>query len=402
MNRYRSHTLLLVGFLSCVTLFLQVSCSPSSDTEAPVTAILKPLREGRTPENPDVEAFKTWFARTVSKRKTTRAEVTAILGPHARNLDRPDRDGVKTYEYFLGPPGNSGRWYYLVVDFDASTDVLLDWGISCWICGYCPHVYARDHTGSWRLEGKLLAGCVGHRNAGTDVLVLPRLAGRGRDIRVMLANSAPEIEILERPELASVSLQDGEELDVTADGKLAVWKPLKESPVGLRSDGSGHVTATIVIDRGLKPDVAVLELKNTARFEAAMRNRILAGRNDFPSACLAVRHGGQRTHVVRPVGTKFLRRVVVPLSGKATQIELSAQEGLWFIRRLWFGSLRRHPLPVRWRPARGVTHCRLEPMTHRILRFPPPEDHGRGQRLGHALRLHGYYEFLPRREGDGP
>ena len=402
MNRCRRHTLLLVGFLSCVTLFTQVSCSAPSDTQPAVTAILKPLREGKTPENPNVEAFKTWFARTVSKRKTTRAEVTAILGPHARDLDRPDRDGVKTYQYFLGPPGNTGRWYYLVLDFDASTDVLLDWGISYAICGYCPHVYARDHAGSWRLEGKLLAGCVGKRNAGTDVLVLPRGAWRDADTAVKLVNCAPEVEHLEKPELASVPLRPGEELDVALDGKLAVWRPRKECPVQLRSEGDGRAVARIAVGPEPKPDVVVLELKNTAAFEAAMRRQFLAGGGDLPRACLIVKQDARAARSVRPVGTKFLRRVVVPLSGKARQIELSAQEGLWFIRRLWFGSLRRHPLRLRWRPAREVTQCRLEPMTYRILRFPPPEDHGRGQRLGHAIRLHGYYEFLPPREGDAP
>src|SRR5262249_28951447 len=157
----------------------------------------------------------------------------------------------------------STQW--IVLDFDTKTDRLLRKGtkeVSGGICGFCPHVFAADAHG-WRLEGKLLAGCVGEAAEGTDTLLLPRATAAGGVVRVRLCNLAQEIEYLDEARLGAVRLARDEELDVGNDGRPFVWLPSRE----LRTEGA--VPAEIRLPANAPNRVLVLEVRNTSAFEAS-------------------------------------------------------------------------------------------------------------------------------------
>jgi hypothetical protein len=197
-------------------LLLVVGCGADGESSSDQRAkpVVKParaddpqwvrtIRQGGDCDSIDYAGIKTWLAENLDK-KTTRKDVLAVFGKLYSNktpydLDRPERDSVTVYEYqFWGD--NRGYWYYLVFHFDAKTDLLIDSGLSMAICGYCPHVFA--YGDRWRLEGKMLAGCVGEKRKGTDILVLPRLEARGGRLLVKLSNLAPEIDYVTQTSLA--------------------------------------------------------------------------------------------------------------------------------------------------------------------------------------------------------
>jgi hypothetical protein len=336
--------------------------------------------------------------QTFLRGGTTRQEIVGIFGPWYRNLDRPlHRDGVVAIEYDLpglGVQPGQNREETLSFEFDGK-DRLLDYGFVYAICGFCPHVFADD--GAWRLEGKLLAGCVGRGREGTDTLLLPRAAARQGKVRVQLANLAPEVEYIDAVALGCLSLAAGEELDADAAGRAFVWKPTRTI---LGPPGDGRVS----LDGPRQGRVLVLEVRNTTAFEKAMRGHLLGGAAEPAGTALALRFddGGART--IPPVGTKFLRRVVVPVPPRAGGVRLEAGNPLWLVRRLWVGSGRSAEAEVRWRAPGGEAsllrqrdgrRLRLDPMQRAVVTFDAPDAPGGAARRGYLLRMTGYYDFLP-------
>lgn len=371
------------------------------------------LRDGIVPEDTDTVALQGWLKKALIKGVTSQKQVIATFGWHYKDLDRPKRDGIVTIEYFLGPPGNAGVWHYLVLDFDADTRLLSDWRISEAICGYCPHVFA--HDGAWRLEGKLLAGCVGAANEGVDTLLLPRLGHGEGTLRVKVANLAPEIEHIDQVLLGSVELADGEELDVGTGGRPIAWRPVARWPAEgselgaeeLPDRRSGFV---VPLEAGGPPRVLAIELRNTSAFEAAMRSRLRDGTaRGFAPAVVASFDSGPVVELA-PVGTKFLRRLVVPVPQGARSVRLVWDADHWLVRRLWKGAARVPQACVTWRSpigARGTLlqaasslrhvdgdRVRLGPMQEVELLFGPAVRENRSTCVGYVLRVSGYYEFI--------
>ncbi len=125
----------LLLHLLAVLIVLPGCTSDTSETPgdssqpAAITAFLKDLRKGHVPEYIDMEVLKPWLEEALLKGRTTRDEVVETFGTHYRDLDRPGHDETMTWEYFLGPPGSTGTWYHLVLDFSTDTQLLLDWRI---------------------------------------------------------------------------------------------------------------------------------------------------------------------------------------------------------------------------------------------------------------------------------
>ncbi len=399
----RSFTLAAAATLGAV---LACGCG-SSPSRRPrprsVKALLEAVREGRTPLDPDIQALSAWLSKAIVKGTTRRSDVVTLFGKHHKDLDRPDRDGVKTWEYYLGPRGSNANWYYLVFDFDAKTGIVVDWSISHAICGFCPHVFADD--GRWRLEGKILAGRVGQEREGADALLLPRLRARDGRLRVMLANLAPETEYLDRVELGSVPLRPGEELDVSLDGQPVVWTPVREYSVRVHATEAGRAEATVEPEAVLRGgDVIVVEVRNTSAFEAAMRAAFLEHAGEPRQAALTVLFDQSNAAHVQPVGTKFLRRVVIPVPRKTRTVTLTMQGDLWSVRRLWVGARRQPRQPPLWRGPSGPLappelkeldgqRLCLGPNDEVVLEFAASQPPAPEQRVGHVLRVWGYYVF---------
>jgi len=344
----------------------------------------------------DRKVIRAWLEEHLEKGQTKRNEALALLNRFGRgddklpeDLDRPKRDNVVTCQYRLWyhDPAN---WCFLILHFDATTDLLIDHELSESVCGFCPHVFAYD--GRWRLEGKMLAGCVGKAREGCDVLVLPRLTTR--DCRVKIANLAPEVDHITRAELVGIPLLAREELDVDTHGNPVAWVPLREHEVRLRPALQGRLTATIAVRSQPRPDVVVVEVRNTSAFEAAMRERFLRGRPEHRRTGLVVDFGSGRTETVTPVGTKFLRRVVVSAPKVTSQITLIADGGFWSIRRLWTGARRQcQPAPAWVKPC-NVERLRLMPGEEAALEFRLDSPKSDGGRVAYALRIQGHYDFV--------
>ncbi len=354
------------------------------------------IRDGRRPKAVDVEDAKSWLGKHLTNGMTTKQQVLDLFGLPGRNseiqpgqLDRPKRDGVKTIQYRLWEH-DPVNWGYLVLHIDAKTDVLETWEISHSVCGFCPHTFAFD--GDWRLEGKMLAGCVGADRAGTDTLILPRLKPTDGSLLVRLSNLAPEIDHVSDMSLAAVSLDDDEELDVSPDGELVVWRPLREISIQRPRDNAQHSTMEYALEA--TGDVIVLEVRNTAAFEVSMRKKFLHREPDNGRTALSVSFGQGPATEVQPVGTKFLRRVVIPLPETASRVTLQSEGGFWFVRRLWIGKQSPHQTPPQWQRPGNANPANLAPGEYVDLDFPcrwSSVDSSR--RTAFALRLRGHYEF---------
>ncbi len=147
---------------------------------AELKPVLLALRRGKTWEAnrlvwKHVDPLESWLSEVLIKGRTTRNDILVLLGPALKDLDRPKRDAIISVQYEMGDSASSTT---LVFDFDPTNGVLTGWSTSWAICGFCPHVYADD--GRWRLEGKLLAGCIGPRSRGERYT---RLAAIGRTRR---------------------------------------------------------------------------------------------------------------------------------------------------------------------------------------------------------------------------
>src|SRR5262249_38139757 len=155
-----------------------------------------------------------WMAKNVIRGRTTEADIVARFGNDFFNLDRPERDSIRTITYHIY--GDSYDGGSVVFDFDSRTRVLQDWHASYWICGFCPPVLA--HDGRWRLEGKMLAGRIGADREGPDTLLLPRLLPQNQRLSIRLANWAPEMEYLDQLQLGVVPCEPGHEVDTDLEG----------------------------------------------------------------------------------------------------------------------------------------------------------------------------------------
>jgi len=334
-----------------------------------------------------VDSLRKWLSKAVVKGRTTRDDVVGLLGPHLQDLDRPERDAVVTQQYFLGS--------------DTASQA---------ICGFCPHVFVDD--GRWRLEGKLLAGCIGAEQEGTDTILLPRLVQRDGRVQVKVSNLAPEIEFLDQVQLGSVPLQEGEQLDVGHDGRPFAWRPERELNVAFEPVAGLSAEYPVELPRRSANGVVVLELRNTSAFETAMREFIFGKRPGPASVDIRIRFAGGAAIRINPVGTKFLRRIVVPVPAGAGQITLRVHPEMWLVRRMWVGTGRSVDSAMRWQSpntARGplpdaatlissVDQRRLvlEPMQQVELGFLSPGSNPEPTRLGYVLRITGYYEFQRR------
>lgn len=347
--------------------------------------------------------FEDWLGTVLIKGQTTHDEATSLLGPHFQYIGRPPRDGLVTVEYYFG----GDTWLFL--DFDARTRVLRYWGVSRGVCGFCPHVFAYD--GQWRLEGKLLAGCIGRHYEGPDTLVLPRLVIRHGRLRLKVSNLAPEVEYLDQILLGAVPLREAEELDVGSDGQPIAWRPLREIEGGMQPghDGQDELRAELGPAEGAR--VLVVEVRNTSAFETVMRASLSGTPMRPEAAAVRVQLGDGPARDLPAVGTKFLRRVVVPLPPGSGTLRLSARRGWWLVSRLWVGEPRTVEGDVLWRTpsaAQGPVpdacrllqsadqqRVRLERGQELELTFPAPEPAGDSTRWGYVVRMTGYYDFLP-------
>lgn len=347
------------------------------------------LRNGGTSNHVAIAEVEKWLGENLPKGEATQQEVAAVLGRPEKqvnawvkmsrnNLDRPKRDNEELWQYTLVE--NSGTGTYLVMQFDPEKHVLLDCTFSYWICGFCPHVFAFD--GGWRLEGKMLPGAVGADRAGVDTLLLPRLQPVDGRLRVRLSNLAPETDHITQAQLAAILLGEGEELDIAHTGQPVVWRAQKELPVDFVQ------TATVLIQDGAGSDVVVLEVRNTHAFETAMRAKYLHGKNETSSTAFEVRFDEGEAIKVKPVGTKFLRRIVLPLPPGTRQITLRAANNFWQTRRLWLGKQRKLSA-IHWQSSANPKTLRLEIHQHAELEFPGASE----GRFGYALRLRGWYEL---------
>lgn len=383
--------------------------SSSKSAKQSIQELLTDLRAEKTPKGTDINAFKVWLGKHLKKGVSTQNEIELMFGSHYRDLDRPARDNIITWEYFLGPPGNAGYWDYLVLDFDSKSKVLSGWDMSQAICGYCPHIFV--HTGVWHLEGKLLAGCVGKGREGWDTLVLPRLRVNEGQVRLSIANLAPEVEHINQAKLGYVALANDEQLDVGHDGVPYIWVRAQLLKMDLTPGKSGRAEGTSPLPPSEGSLVVVIEARNTGAFESAMRTFLLDHVGQAPDASIIASFDKGTTVSIKSVGTKFLRRIVIPVPEDSRHLRISVVPEFWHLRRIWFGHGRVAEPNCVWQSLNiekssaddalelladhDEKRLKLDPMEDVVLVGIPPELPTGTDRFGFLLRLSGYYEFLP-------
>jgi hypothetical protein len=381
-------------------------------TAEELEAILAELREPACSET-WIQArsrLDDWMARNVVRRQTTKTDILTWFGTEYHDLDRPQRDKVRTIEYWLyGEWTNEG---YLVLDFDPHMKILQDWHVAESICGFCPHILADD--GQWRLEGKMLAGRIGSSREGADTLLLPRLAPQNRSLHIRLANWAPETEYLDQVQLGTVPCKPDYEVDMDGEGRIYVWKETRNVEIVPIREGAGRDEWALALGRLESGRVIVLEARNTGEFETAMRKAVFTPGAPWPPADLTLRFDDGTRQELRPVGTKFLRRIVVPVPPSARRLQISAPSKTWFVRRAWLGQgeVARDVVWLSATDASGVEADALRLLRdrdkHRLvlaprqevdLGFVAPATDAENSHHRFVLRLWGYYEFLsPGRE----
>jgi hypothetical protein len=201
---------------------------------------------------------------------------------------------------------------------------------------------------------------------------------------------------------AGIGLDDGEQLDVSVSGRPVVWRSQEEIPLALPPAVNGASELTVNVDPAAGSDVVVLEVRNTSAFEAEMRQVFLAGKREDRKTTLRVGLAGGGSVEIQPVGTKFLRRVVVPLPERTTSITLKAPGDFWFTRRLWIGKQADRKRAVIWRRPVDAKAIRLSAMEDAVLEFPAGREREKrekdsAKRVGYALRIQGYYDFVKNR-----
>lgn len=363
-------------------------------------------RKGRESWETAEQRLKGWMARRAVPGRTTEAEVLGWFKERPRDLDRPERDAVHTIEYELthdGPPD-----VYVVIDFDSRTGTLQGWHTTESVCGWCPHILS--HDGRWRLEGKMLAGRLGSDRDGLDTLLLPRLLPQDNRLRIRLANWAPELEYLDQVQLGSVPCEPDCEVDIGQGGEPYVWKEgrlLEIEP--RRGEAVGDPPSLRLGEPGVGR-VVVLEGRNTGEFETAMRKAVFTPGAKWPPAGLALHFDSGSSQVLQPVGTKFLRRVVVPVPPEARTVQLTAPSRIWLVRRAWLGR-GQVAQNVTWLSASEASGLEVDVLgflrdhdEHRLvlaplqevdLSFMAPAEVSGNLHHRFVLRLWGYYELLP-------
>jgi hypothetical protein len=352
------------------------------------------------------QKLEGWMASNVVRGRTTEADIALCFGKDFHSLDRPPRDDIRTIEYHLY--GNNWTFdSYVVFDFDSRTGSLQDWHTPTSICGFCPHVLADD--GQWRLEGKMLAGRIGRDHDGSDTLLLPRLVPQNRRLGVRLANWAPETDYIDQVQLGVVPCEPCYEVDIDEEGRPYVWKESRAAELEALPQASGGGWA-LSVDRLGAGGVIVLEGRNTGEFEAAMREVVFRPGAPWPAASLALAFDDVSGRELLPVGTKFLRRIVVPVPPAARALRISAPAQMWLVRRAWLGH-GHMAQDVAWLSATETSGVEadalallrdhdeqrlvLAPMQEVDLRFTAPEAALEKRDHQFVLRMWGYYDLLP-------
>jgi hypothetical protein len=197
--------------------------------------------------------------------------------------------------------------------------------------------------------------------------------------------------------LAGVALDDRQHLDVSVSGDLVVWRQQAEIPLAPPPAVNGVSELTVDIDPESEDDVLVLELRNTSAFEDEMRRVFLDGKPEDKKTTLTVSFQGGRSVEIKPVGTKFLRRVVVPLPRRTRSVTLRSPGDFWFTRRLWIGKEIKQKHPPMWRKPTNAQAIGLSPMESAVLKFSVRSDESSAKRMGYVLRIQGYYDFVKNR-----
>jgi hypothetical protein len=156
--------------------------------------------------------------------------------------------------------------------------------------------------------------------------------------------------------------------------------------------------------------VIVLEARNTAEFERTMRKVVFNSQAPWPRASLALGFDDGGCQELLPVGTKFLRHIVVPVPPHARTLQISGPKDMWLVRRAWLGQGRLAQNVV-WLSAtnasghevdvlgllrdRDEPRLVLAPMQAVDLVFTAPAAISDNQHHRFVLRLCGYYELLP-------
>jgi hypothetical protein len=141
-----------------------------------------------------------------------------------------------------------------------------------------------------------------------------------------------------------------------------------------------------------------------------MRKAVFRPGERWPTANLALNFDTGSSQELQPIGTKFLRRIVVPVPPMARTLRISAPGAMWHVRRAWLGL---------GQPAKGVTWLSaieasgagdgalellrdrdgrslvLGPMREVDLGFPATGSVADNPAHRFVLRMWGYYEFLP-------
>lgn len=210
--------------------------------------------------------------------------------------------------------------------------------------------------------------------------------------------------------LGVVPCEPGYEVDVDEEGHPYVWKALRAVEVEPIRSVDGRDGWTLFVEEPMAGRVIVLEVRNTGEFESAMRKAVFHPGTPWPPADLFLTFDDSTCRALQLVGTKFLRRIVVPVPAEARTLRISAPAKMWWVRRAWLGQ-GHVAQDVMWLSAtemsgnevdalRLLRECDkdrlvLTPMQEVDLCFIAPRmaSEKRGHR--YVLRMWGYYEVLP-------
>lgn len=307
--------------------------SPKKRQPSKIDKLFKEVTKGKVHPNDKDELFEAWLKKKFQSRAVTFAEVCELLGKPIVNLDRPKTENQISYQWSIHHHTDRemqldvNDFWMLYMDFSIPADpnkaTLIDLnavGVSVAICGFCPHILvpSTDPSVSWHLEGKMLAGRIGQNNSGQDLLVLPRFLNQSQ--MVIISNPAPEIEYLNSVNLGRVIVDHDQQIDVGIDHKVYSWKD------------KGKIKPECPISEG--SNLLILSLRNTSSFERSMRKSVSKGNfTPLENSDLICQFDTGEIHKISPVGTKLLRRVVIPIPRLATSFDIT-NNPYWYIARI--------------------------------------------------------------------